>query len=193
MLERLKRMKDIDGLPKIKMDTPESYFETLKKDNEEKGLLKYSGELYFEFHRGTYTSQANNKKNNRKSEFLLRDLEFYAIISNSHEKDEYPAKKLEELWKLLLLNQFHDVLPGSSIGLVYKDSTKHYNQIKKEAESERRNKINDLLKNTISDDGEYNEIISLNSLNWMREEVIELPKGIKSNQISLNGLPLGIY
>ena len=90
-------------------------------------LPSWSGELYLEFHRGTYTSQAKNKKYNRICEFMMADAEFYSVLANGLGNGyEYPEKELEKNWKLLLLNQFHDILPGSSIKDVYEDSAVQY-------------------------------------------------------------------
>jgi hypothetical protein len=90
--------------------------------------LIHLGSQYFELHRGTYTSQAKNKYYNRKTEFLLRDVELLSVLA-SQLRSQYPKSELDRLWKLVLLNQFHDVLPGSSIELVYDDSTKQYKDV----------------------------------------------------------------
>ncbi len=90
-----------------------------------KDLQTWVGELYLELHRGTYTSQAANKKANRYSEFLLRDAELLACFAPG----EYPAKELEKAWKLVLLNQFHDIIPGSSVQEVYVESAVDYAQV----------------------------------------------------------------
>lgn len=90
-----------------------------------KDLMTWSGELYLELHRGTYTSQANNKKWNRESEFLLRDVELLHAFANT----KYPKQEIERLWKLVLLNQFHDIIPGSSVVEVYEDSTRDYEDV----------------------------------------------------------------
>ncbi|MDR3691701.1 MAG: glycoside hydrolase family 38 C-terminal domain-containing protein [Fimbriimonas sp.] len=91
-------------------------------------LMTWVGELYLELHRGTYTSQAANKKGNRVSEFLLRDAELLACFSPGFPAD-YPATELEAAWKLVLLNQFHDIIPGSSVHEVYEDSRADYEKI----------------------------------------------------------------
>jgi alpha-mannosidase len=92
------------------------------------------GELYFELHRGTYTTQAANKRDNRKCELLLRDVEFLSAMSvKTNARFDYPSEEIEYLWKVVLLNQFHDILPGSSIGPVYEDSKKHYAEVKERA------------------------------------------------------------
>ncbi|MBC8063514.1 MAG: alpha-mannosidase [Chlorobia bacterium] len=93
-----------------------------------KDLATWVGELYLELHRGTYTSQAANKKGNRVSEFLLRDAELLACFSPGFPKD-YPAEDIEAAWKLVLLNQFHDIIPGSSVNEVYRDSDIDYKKI----------------------------------------------------------------
>lgn len=90
-----------------------------------KDLLTWVGELYLELHRGTYTTQAANKRGNRLSEFLLRDAELLACFAPGFPQ-AYPAKELEEAWKLVLLNQFHDIIPGSSVREVYVDSDRDY-------------------------------------------------------------------
>lgn len=88
-------------------------------------LMTWVGELYLELHRGTYTSQAANKKGNRTSEFLMRDAELLSCFSPGFPGD-YPAAQIEEAWKLVLLNQFHDIIPGSSVNEVYRDSDRDY-------------------------------------------------------------------
>jgi alpha-mannosidase len=92
-------------------------------------LQTWVGELYLELHRGTYTSQAANKKGNRHSEFLLRDAEWLASFSPGFPAN-YPKAELEAAWKLVLLNQFHDIIPGSSVREVYEDSDRDYAAIK---------------------------------------------------------------
>lgn len=88
-------------------------------------LATWVGELYLELHRGTYTSQAANKKSNRASEFLLRDAEILSCFAPGF-PEEYPQAELEKAWKLVLLNQFHDIIPGSSVNEVYRDSRRDY-------------------------------------------------------------------
>jgi alpha-mannosidase len=91
-------------------------------------LQTWTGELYLELHRGTYTSQAANKKNNRQSEFLLRDAEWLSCFEPNF-PESYPAATLEAAWKLVLLNQFHDIIPGSSVREVYEDSDRDYAKV----------------------------------------------------------------
>lgn len=121
----------IPGCPTVKFAKTLDYFKHLEADvSDDPHLPEWDGEMYLEFHRGTYTSQAKTKKNNRKSEQLYHDVEnLWSFAKLLDLPNAYPGKKLEENWKLILLNQFHDVLPGSSIGKVYQDAQAHYDQI----------------------------------------------------------------
>ncbi|MCL2835845.1 MAG: alpha-mannosidase [Defluviitaleaceae bacterium] len=113
----LRMMKGVKGSPKVRFADSRQYFDELfdrVKDNNK--LPKWVGELYFEYHRGTYTSMARNKRSNRKGELLLQDLEFISILA---ENKPYPKTELDSMWETLLLNQFHDILPGTSIKEVY--------------------------------------------------------------------------
>ena len=100
------------------------FFTALEADARD--LPAILGELYFEYHRGTYTSQAAVKLGNAQGERALHDAEFLAAAAMREAGAAYPAERLDELWKLLLLNQFHDILPGSSIGLVYEDAARDH-------------------------------------------------------------------
>jgi alpha-mannosidase len=101
------------------------FFKSVESNSQK--LQSYKGELYLEFHRGTYTTQALVKRGNRQSEVLIRDVEFLSTAaqlmknSKSDVPYAYPAADIERLWKLICLNQFHDCLPGSGIGLAYVD------------------------------------------------------------------------
>lgn len=131
MLEQSRRLEhSVARAPKTKQTFVKDFFHILEENMDEKQLPVWDGELYLEHHRGTYTSMAKNKKYNRTCEFLNADTEFYSVLNLLLTKDgEYPSKTLEENWKLLLLNQFHDILPGSSIKEVYEDSQIQYEQI----------------------------------------------------------------
>jgi alpha-mannosidase len=131
MIERLHRLQNVEGLPAtVKFASPNDFYKELESTS--KDLVSWKGELYFELHRGTFTSHGLIKKYNRKSEFLLREVELIAALVISLHKNanyENPKAELDRLWKLVLLNQFHDVLPGSSIGMVYDDATKFYQDV----------------------------------------------------------------
>lgn len=93
-------------------------------------LQTWVGELYLELHRGTYTSQAANKRANRECEFLLRDAEWLATFHPEFPAS-YPSETLEGAWKKVLLNQFHDIIPGSSVREVYEDSAREYDDVRR--------------------------------------------------------------
>jgi alpha-mannosidase len=117
MLENYARLKDYPAMPRLRMGSIEEFYASVDRE----GLPRYVGELYFELHRGTLTSQAKTKKLNREAEHRLVEAEVFGAIATL-QGFEYPADEIETAWKTLLLNQFHDVLPGSSINEVYQDS-----------------------------------------------------------------------
>lgn len=129
MLETARRMeKGVKGIPKVRREFAGKYFKELEERvRGNKRLERWEGELYFEYHRGTYTSMARNKRSNRKSELGLMDLEFFSVLAE--DKIPYPIQKLDKMWKTVLLNQFHDILPGSSIKEVYEVTRKEYQEI----------------------------------------------------------------
>ena len=125
-MEQIRRQKDLQGAPKLYWMTPENY---LKKRNNG-SLPVYRGELYLPCHRGTYTTQAMVKKGNRRAEHMLRAWEMLAAMAAFSGHAPYPAEALEKSWKLLLTNQFHDILPGSSISRVYEEARTDIAQIR---------------------------------------------------------------
>lgn len=131
MLENCRRLeKGIPGSPRAKQSHALEFFRNLEETVKgNRYLPKWVGELYLEYHRGTYTSMARNKKFNRRSEFACENLEFYSVLAKLLLQRPYPQKELEELWEIVLRNQFHDILPGSSILEVYEDSRKEYEHV----------------------------------------------------------------
>jgi alpha-mannosidase len=124
MIENIEAVKKIPGLPEVRNTNVKDYLDKLHKtikENEDY-LATWKNELYFEFHRGTYTSQAKTKKNNRKLENLYRETEILCSLASLSDSFNYPLEQLEMGWKLILLNQFHDIIPGSSIEEVYADT-----------------------------------------------------------------------
>ena len=116
MLEAARRLEDLEGLPRVRLDLARRFFEDASAEARE--LAVWSGELYFELHRGTYTTQARTKSLNRRAEVALREAEMWSAAT----PETYPAAQLDAAWKTLLLNQFHDILPGSSIDWVYEEA-----------------------------------------------------------------------
>lgn len=131
-IEMLKRMEyGIPGCPTTEFSNSTEFLSEIKEQSEGQ-LEKWVGELYFEYHRGTYTSQSEMKKNNRKCEFALQNTELFSVIANSLLNVDYPQEKLEKMWKTVLTNQFHDILPGSAIKEVYETANAEEREIGKE-------------------------------------------------------------
>ncbi len=166
MLETSLRMeKGIKGIPKVRQEFSGKYFEELEervRDN--KRLPVWEGELYFEYHRGTLTSMARNKRSNRKSELMLMDLELLSVMALT-KGVPYPDKELETMWKNILLNQFHDILPGSSIKEVYEVTKKEYEQIEAMGSSLTEERLQ-----AMTPDG--NGITVYNTLGFHRDDII---------------------
>lgn len=187
MLEQLRRMQNVDGLPKVEMRTPKDFFTRLEADG--KDLTTWVGELYFELHRGTYTSQANNKKNNRLSEFMLHDVEFLSAVAHVEKNLPYPKDELDRLWKIVLTSQFHDIIPGSSINLVYQDSDAHYKDVLETGAALRKQAASTLLE---GQEQNSKRVCAVNTTSFERTEVVALPEGAAAVQTSADGKPLGI-
>jgi len=185
MLEQINRMRNVDGLPRVEIRSPHDFFTRCEADA--KDLTTWVGELYLELHRGTYTTQAHNKFLNRQSELLLRDLEFLSTICNTLGVSEYPAEEIDWLWKIVLTNQFHDIIPGSSINEVYQDSAVHYREVHRIGSNLLEKAIETLLKKS---DG--SNVLAINTLSESRTEIVNLPAGIPAIQISSEGHPLGV-
>ncbi|MBE6647587.1 MAG: alpha-mannosidase [Ruminococcaceae bacterium] len=132
-LEMARRLeKGIPGTPVFKMDFAGNFLSRLKERVENNPRLPvWQGELYLEFHRGTYTSQAKNKKNNRRSEELYLNTELICSINNQLLSTAFPKAELHRGWEMLLTNQFHDIIPGSSIKQVYEQCDKDYAEIQR--------------------------------------------------------------
>ncbi len=137
MLENLREMAKFPSTPQTRQRPVGDFFRDLEANSG--GLLPtWNGELYLELHRGTYTTQSRNKRANRKSEFLLHDAEFVAALAALVDSGyEYPKATLNKAWELVCLNQFHDIIPGSSIHAVYIDSQQQYAEIRQMAEQVR--------------------------------------------------------
>ncbi|WP_030354548.1 alpha-mannosidase [Streptomyces scopuliridis] len=133
MLEKARRLRDLEGSPKVVIEAPDTFFATARAERDQ--LPVWRGELYLENHRGTYTSQARTKRGNRRGEALLREAELWAATAAVQAGAPYPYERLESLWRRVLLNQFHDILPGSSIAWVHRQAESEYAEIHAELES----------------------------------------------------------
>jgi alpha-mannosidase len=134
-------MGDFPATPRIRPGTVGDFFRKLEV-SVGATLPTWNAELYLEIHRGTYTTQARNKRGNRQSEFLLHDAEFLASLASTLDTAyAYPHDTLRQAWQVVCLNQFHDILPGSSIGPVYVESQQQYAQVRQMAETVREDAL----------------------------------------------------
>lgn len=136
-IENIERMQyGAPNFPYTKFERTSDFFARIRKkvyDNPE--LPRWTGELYLEYHRGTYTSVAKNKRNNRRAEYSLQNLEKLFVLANKLGSVEYPRKWFEEMWQMVLTNQFHDIIPGSSVTEVYNVTDREYAKLFDEAKA----------------------------------------------------------
>ena len=130
MLAAVARTGDLEGSPRTFHTTPEQFFTAAHAEYPDAPV--WSGELYLELHRGTLTSQAETKRGNRRSEHLLREAELWASAATVMHGAAYPYDALEAAWKIVLLQQFHDILPGSAIAWVHQEAERNYERIAQE-------------------------------------------------------------
>uniref|UniRef100_A0A803V1V9 alpha-mannosidase n=1 Tax=Ficedula albicollis TaxID=59894 RepID=A0A803V1V9_FICAL len=227
MLDRMKRMSDTDGLPRVQISTPDQLFSVLEKESSQ--LCTWVGELFLELHNGTYTTQAQVrlpfpgkgtmqtqlqapnppalglgfccwcerstpsypfpehlpsvlnrhqiKKGNRECERILHDVEVLSTLAVAQDREfQYPSSQLQQLWRLLLLNQFHDVLPGSCIQLVVEDALQYYTEIRRAGAQLQEEAVESLCKDLLQpEEGGTQSTLVLNTLSWERTEVISRP------------------
>ncbi len=130
MLASAKRFADLEDAPQVMQKTPQEFFEVLGEELEDSDAT-WSGELYLELHRGTFTSQSNTKVGNRRAEALIRQAEAQATLAALQGKP-YPKEAFESAWQKMLLGQFHDILPGTSIKWVHDEAVESYAQVEQD-------------------------------------------------------------
>jgi len=135
MLESIDIYRSFPAMPQTKYARVIDFFTRLEAESKLEPLPVWNGELYLEYHRGTYTTHSRNKRANRKSEILLHNCEFLSSVNSLLTGETYPLTQLREAWQTICLNQFHDILPGSSIGEVYAESLTQYSQVKQTADT----------------------------------------------------------
>ena len=167
MLETSIRMeKGIKGIPKVRQEFSRTYFEELEERMKgDRRLPVWEGEFYFEYHRGTYTSMARNKRSNRKAELGLMDLELLSVLAQA--QAAYPAEELDRMWKKVLINQFHDILPGSAIHEVYEVTKEEYAALQKEIKALEEERLHALV-------GDGEGITIFNTTGHDRSDIVEL-------------------
>lgn len=173
MLEAAEVMKNLPGLPRFELGKMEPYLTRLHERVKPEDLPLWDGELYLEYHRGTYTSQAWIKKANRESEILYHNAEWLNVAARAWAgQADYPQERLNEGWEMILLNHFHDILPGSSIRQVYEDSRKEYELIREigeEAAEQAKQSLAGAI--GLQEDG----LLLYNPISWKRGGLIPLP------------------
>ncbi len=170
MLESAKRLKyGMPGIPRIAQEFEGDFFDrTYEKIAKLPNMPTWDGELYFEYHRGTLTSMAKNKRNNRKNEILYSQLETLSCMAQEAGV-AYPARTIQEGWDVLLLNQFHDIIPGSCVGPVYDVTDQEYEAIRSAAQSQLQD-VAVRLADQISIDRDA--VVVFNTQGYRRDDVV---------------------
>ena len=134
MLEKARRLRSLEGSPRVEIEKPATFFAAAEQEYGPEAPV-WSGELYLELHRATYTTQAKTKQGNRRCEHALREAELWCTTAAVRNPSyAYPYDALDRLWKTVLLHQFHDILPGSSIAWVHREARDTYAQVLAELE-----------------------------------------------------------
>lgn len=178
-IEYIKREQNLEGAPRVEMSDPKTFF---KKMDEAGGPVNtYVGELYFSAHRGTYTSQAKVKQNNRRAEFALREMELWGAFGLC-KGNAYDSEKADSLWKELLLNQFHDILPGSSMGRVYVEARKAVGDVIQTANEQ----ADAYMRQFVTKENE-NAVAIFNSFGFERKAVVTLSEAFADGAKTFEG------
>jgi len=173
MLENMEIMDSFPGLPKVRHSSVKDFFEAIEPLQSSPMMPIWNGELYLEYHRGTYTSQAMMKQNNRKSEFKIHDTEYLSSLASILDDHySYPKSEINAAWKTICLHQFHDILPGSSIGEVYKEANQAFQLVNDALEKIQESALESISKSFQS------EFLLINPSPFPRHDLIFIPNGI---------------
>lgn len=182
-LEMARRLSDLEGCPRVKWSKISDGLKAVFSNPED--LPIWQGELYLELHRGTYTSQGRLKRYNRKLEFALQELEALAVMILTPGKNgatgDYPKESLEEAWKILLTNQFHDIIPGSSIRKVNQEAEEEYRDLEKKLALLKEKILGFCIEERDSESEEQGFLIC-NTLSWERRSRVSLPTELKDSE-----------
>jgi len=171
MLERGMRAQTVPVYPDLKLCTSQEYFSSLSEDEKAK-LKTWNSELYLERFRGCFTSQAKTKRHNREGQVLIKNAEKLSALAGLYEY-KYPEKKIFDIWRTILFNQFHDILPGTSINAVYQDTEQDYNDAKEIVRTITLRAFESLIKN-IDRQGPGDALVIFNPLSWSRTSPVNL-------------------
>lgn len=174
MLEMRRRLETMPGIPAVQPGRAGEYFQRLHDTVAEtqEYVHKWNGELYLEYHRGTYTSQAAVKRGNRKLELELRRQEWLDVLraAQAHDWELYPQKPLYKAWQTVLLHQFHDIIPGSSIREVYEDTLEDYAGVRDQLQELQA----DVLRSLVTEDDPFTYTV-FNSGSFLRQGLVDVP------------------
>ncbi|HEY0756451.1 MAG TPA: alpha-mannosidase [Ktedonobacteraceae bacterium] len=176
MLENIRAMDNFPALPRVQQQSVGGFFRELE-ETFGATLPTWNAELYFELHRGTYTTQSRNKRANRQSEFRLHDAEYLATQAALLDREyQYPRATFHQAWELICLNQFHDIIPGSSINEVYEEAQQQYELISQLAEEARATALASLARQL------GGEILLVNPTSFTRSDLAFWPRHLAAGQ-----------
>ena len=193
MLMRVQMLSEQPLFPRVEYIRAHDYIKLLKQ-KDLSNLPVWHGELYMEGHRGTLTTQSETKRGNRKGEALLEATEKAASIATLQGAD-YPADSLEKAWKIVLFNQFHDILPGSSITPVYRDAEEDYELCQKLAGRALDAALDQIAARVKTENKGWSSVLVFNPLSWERDDVVKLvlpqdaPETLAVTDFSGNSVP----
>lgn len=183
ILVEAEKLKKIFIYPQVKHGTAEEYFNRIVKKVDVDALPVWKDELYLEYHRGTYTTQSKAKYNNRKSEILLIDAEKISTLATLCRSALYPQHRLAEAWEKVMFNQFHDILPGSSIRSVYQDSEEDYARIRRIGKNIIEESLDKISFSPDTSGIPGQPLVVFNSLFWPREAIVSIPASLSRDYL----------
>jgi len=187
MLQRLARVADVDGLPKVDSGTARDFFQRTETESGD-ALATWRGELYLERHRGVFTTQAAVKRANRLAERALREAEMWSCL-HPDGPTAYPAAQLDEAWKLTLLHQFHDILPGSSIHTVYDEAARDHERAQCLA-TEAIDAATQAIAARVDTEGTTRPVVVFNAATHPRTEVVDIEGALRTVPVPACGYAL---
>jgi len=173
MLDRADRLRDPNTVfPKIDFSTAKDFFADLDRELPNLKVPTWNDELYFEYHRGVYTSQADTKQRIRHDEELMLDAEKYGSLASLYGRP-YAHDQFELAWKNLLFDHFHDVMPGSGIAVNYLDAKRNLEDVARSAQQITNGALDEILAH-VNTQGDGVPVVVFNSLSWPRTEIVEV-------------------
>lgn len=179
MLEVARRWQNSPAFPQMEFKTATAYLEELSHQFDGETLPVWNDELYLEFHRGCYTTHADQKQANRRSEQLLYKVELFSALATQISDTPYPKLEIEAAWKQVLFNQFHDILPGSSIPEVYTDANRDWQEVERVGNQLLEAALATLCQHITLPQPPQPDVIGIavfNALNWGRSELVSISR-----------------